>query len=158
MRLLFKHRFFSLGCSYDILDEGGNTVYTVRTKPGLPGRVVIFDAQNNELAFFRKRLFRSQYELYLDGWCAGTIRREFSFSHRKFSVDLNGWQVEGNFSGWKYTICDASGQTVATLSTAGWGWSTEKYMYVQDPNDTVRALMLALAIEMDISSEASSSD
>ena len=45
MRLLFKQRFLSWFDSYDIYDEGGNTVFTVEGKLSWGHRLEIHDAQ-----------------------------------------------------------------------------------------------------------------
>ena len=44
MRLLFKQRLFSWFDSYDIFDEEGNTVYTVKGELSWGHRLQIYDA------------------------------------------------------------------------------------------------------------------
>jgi hypothetical protein len=48
MKLLFKQRFFSWFDSYDIYDEAGNTVYTVKGELSWGHLLRIYDANGNE--------------------------------------------------------------------------------------------------------------
>ena len=58
MRLLFKQRLFSWFDSYDIYDEDGNTVYTVKGQLSWGHCMKIFDAHGNE----KKHYFDGSYE------------------------------------------------------------------------------------------------
>ena len=49
MKLLFKQRLFSWFDSYDIYDEFGNTVYVVKGQLSWGHKLVIYDADGNEL-------------------------------------------------------------------------------------------------------------
>lgn len=48
MKLLFKQRIFSWLDSYDIYNEAGETVYTVKGELGFGHRLRIYDARGNE--------------------------------------------------------------------------------------------------------------
>ena len=50
MKLLFKQRFFSWLDSYDIFDEAGNTVYTVKGQLAWGHCLKIFDANGYEVS------------------------------------------------------------------------------------------------------------
>jgi len=149
MKLLFKQRFFSWFDSYDIFDEGGNTVFTVKGQLSWGHRLVIFDAWDNELATVQQRVltFLPKFELYQDGQCVGCISKEFSFFQPRYNIDFNGWHVEGSFMEWDYTIYAPSGQVVATVSKELWNWTDTYVIDVQDPDDSLCALMLVLAID-----------
>ncbi len=149
MKLLFKQRFFSWFDSYDIYDEDGNTVFTVKGQLSWGHRLVIFDAWGNELATVQERVltFLPKFELYQNGNCVGCISKEFSLFHPRYDIDFNGWHVEGNFLEWDYTICAPSGQTVATVSKELFNWTDTYVIDVCDPDDSLCALMLVLAID-----------
>ena len=49
MKLLFKQKFFSWLDSYDVFDESGSTVYTVRGELAWGHQLRIYDAYGNEL-------------------------------------------------------------------------------------------------------------
>lgn len=149
MKLLFKQRFFSWFDSYDIFDEDGNTVFTVKGQLSWGHRLVIFDAWDNELATVQQRVltFLPKFELYQNGQCVGCISKELSFFQPRYNIDFNGWHVEGNFMEWDYTIYAPSGQVVATVSKELWNWTDTYVIDVQDPDDSLCALMLVLAID-----------
>ena len=55
MRLFFKQRFFSWFDSYDIYDEQGRTVYTVKGQLAWGHCLKIFDAAGNEIGTVQER-------------------------------------------------------------------------------------------------------
>ena len=57
MKLLFKQRFFSWFDSYDIYNEAGETVYTVRGQLAWGHRLKIFDCYNREVGTVQERVF-----------------------------------------------------------------------------------------------------
>ena len=66
MRLLFKQRFFSWFDSYDIYDESGNTVYTVKGELAWGHRLRIFDASGSEVGLLQQKVMvlLPKFEMY----------------------------------------------------------------------------------------------
>lgn len=149
MKLLFKQRFFSWFDSYDIYDEAGNTVFTVRGKLAWGHLLRIYDANDNEVGCIKEKIFTwlPRFEMYLGDSYIGSINKEFSFFRPKFNIDYNGWQVEGDWFEWKYTIQNSSGRDVAAVSKEIWNWTDTYVIDVYDPKDAIYALMLVLAID-----------
>lgn len=149
MRLLFKQRFFSWFDSYDIYDEMGNTVFTVRGDVAWGHLLRIYDALGNEVGYIKEKIFTwfPKFEMYLGNNYVGSINKEFSFFRPRFNIDYNGWQVEGNFFEWDYDITDRVGQRVATVNKELWNWTDTYVIDVYNPNDVLCALMLVLAID-----------
>jgi uncharacterized protein YxjI len=149
MRLLFKQRFFSWFDSYDIYDEMGNTVFTVRGELSWGHLLRIYDALGTEVGYIKERVFTwfPKFEMYLGNTYVGSINKEFSFFRPRFNVEYNGWQVEGNFFEWDYDIINVMGQRVATVNKELWNWTDTYVIDVYNPNDAVCALMLVLAID-----------
>ena len=149
MRLLFKQRFFSWFDSYDIYDEMGNTVFTVRGDVAWGHLLRIYDALGNEVGYIKEKIFTwfPKFEMYLGNNYVGSINKEFSFFKPRFNIDYNGWQVEGNFFEWDYDITDRIGQRVATVNKELWNWTDTYVIDVYNPNDVLCALMLVLAID-----------
>ena len=107
MRLLFKQRFLSWFDSYDIYDEEGRTAYTVEGKLSwghLP-----------------------RFALYAGEEYLGCIRKEFALFHPRFTLDCNGWEVEGSFLEWDYAVTDPAGRTVMAASKELLHW-TDTYV------------------------------
>ena len=57
MKLLFKQRFFSWFDSYDIYNEAGETVYTVKGQLSWGHCLKIYDAQDREIGTVKERIF-----------------------------------------------------------------------------------------------------
>ena len=56
MKLLFKQRFFSWLDSYDIFDETGDTLYTVKGQLSWGHCFRIFDAAGNDVGRVKQRI------------------------------------------------------------------------------------------------------
>ena len=149
MKLLFKQRFFSWFDSYDIYDEAGNTVYVVKGQLSWGHCLKIFDAAGNELGTVQERIFTflPKFELYLGTQYIGCISREFSFLKPRYQIDCNGWQVEGNWLEWDYSITGPAGTPVATITKEIWNWTDTYTIDVGDARDALCALMVVLAID-----------
>lgn len=149
MKLLFKQRFFSWFDSYDIFDEAGNTVYSVKGQLSWGHCLKIFDANDNEVGTIQERIFTllPKFEIYLGNQYVGCISKEFSFFTPKYNIDYNGWHVEGDFFEWDYYILDQSGQHIAEVSKQLFNWTDTYMIDVENSNDALCTLMLVLAID-----------
>ncbi len=149
MKLIFKQRFFSWFDSYDIYDENGYTLYTVKGQLSWGHLLKIFEPSGREAGMVRERIltFMPQFELYSDGDYIGRIRREFTLFRPRYAIDFNGWRVQGNFTEWDYSVTDAYGQMIATVSKQLFRWTDTYSIDVVDPCNALYVLMLVLAID-----------
>jgi len=149
MKLLFKQRLFSWFDSYDIYDENGNTMFVVKGQFSIGHLLKIFDANGNEIGFIKQKILTwlPKFEMYVGGECVGCIKKEFTFLKPRFSVDYNGWQVQGNWFEWDYNIVNGYGQIVASVSKQLLNLTDTYVIDVQNPQDALYALMLVLAID-----------
>lgn len=149
MRLLFKQRFFSWFDSYDIYNETGQTVFTVRGQLSWGHCLKIFDACGNEIGTVKERVLTwlPKFELYLGNQYVGCISKEFSFFRPRYNIDCNDWHIEGDFFEWDYNIVNPAGQRIATVSKELFQWTDTYVIDVQNPQDALCALMLVLAID-----------
>ena len=149
MKLLFKQRFFSWLDSYDIFDEAGNTVFTVKGQLSWGHLLRIYDADGKELGCIKERILSwvPKFEMYLGDSYVGSIKKEFTLFKPKFNVDYNGWKINGNWMEWNYSIEDYTGKEVATVSKEIWKLTDTYTIDVYDPKDAIYALMLVLAID-----------
>lgn len=149
MKLLFKQRFFSWFDSYDIYNEAGQTVYTVKGQLAWGHCLKIYDAVGNEIGTVKERVFTflPKFEMYLGDRYIGCISKEFTFFKPQFQIDCNGWFVDGDWLEWDYEIIDANGAHVASVSKELWNWTDTYVIDVSDPGDALCALMLVLAID-----------
>jgi uncharacterized protein YxjI len=149
MKLLFKQRLFSWFDSYDIYDEDGNSVYTVKGQLSWGHCLKIYDADAHEVGTIQERILTllPKFEVYLGNQYVGSISKEFSFFTPRFNIDYNGWHVEGDFFEWDYSILNQSGQQIAEVSKQLFNWTDTYVIDVQNPSDALGALMLVLAID-----------
>ena len=91
--------------------------------------------------------FLPKFDLYVRETCVGTICKEFTFLRPAFTLDFNGWQVSGSFMEWDYTITDAEGRQVATVSKELFHWTDTYVIDVAEEKDALYALMVVLAID-----------
>ena len=149
MKLLFKQRFFSWFDSYDIYNEEGDTVYTVKGAPSWGHRLIVCAALGNEIGTVREKVLSwlPKFEMFLGDRYIGRISKELTLFKPKFIIDCNGWQISGDWLEWDYTIQDSSGQTVATVSKEIWNWTDTYAIDVSDPQDALCVLMMVLAID-----------
>ena len=149
MKLIFKQRVFSWFDSYDIYDEAGNTVYTVKGALAWGHLLRIYDVNGNELGCIKEKIFTwlPKFEMYLGSSYIGSINKEFSFFKPKFNIDYNGWQVDGDWFEWEYSILNSAGQGVATVSKQLWNWTDTYVIDIVNSHDAIFALMLVLAID-----------
>ena len=149
MKLLFKQKFFSWFDSYDIYNEAGKTVYTVKGELAWGHLLKIYDAGGSEIGAVKEKVWTwlPKFEMYSGGQYIGCIRKEFTFFKPKFSIDCNGWQVDGDWLEWDYSILNASGQRIAGVSKEIWNWTDTYVIDVCHPQDAIGVLMLVLAID-----------
>ncbi|MDO4268131.1 MAG: LURP-one-related family protein [Eubacteriales bacterium] len=149
MKLLFKQRFFSWLDSYDIYDETGNVLYTVKGQLSWGHCLKIFDVAGREAGTVQERIFTflPKFEIYFGEEYAGCISKELSFFRPCYHIDFNGWSVTGDFMEWDYSICDEGGGLVATVSKELWHLTDTYMIDVVQEKDALGALMFVLAID-----------
>ena len=149
MRLLFKQRFFSWFDSYDIFDQTGNTVFTVKGELSWGHLLRIYDYSGKELGCIKQKIFTflPRFEMYLGSSYVGCISKELTFFRPRFNIDYNGWRIEGDWFEWDYTIVDSYGRGVARVSKDVWRFTDTYVIDVFEPRDALCALMVVLAID-----------
>lgn len=149
MKLIFKQRMFSWLSQYDIFNEAGETVYTVKGQLSWGHCFKIFDGQGQEIGMVKSRIWTWQpiFDIYRRDAVVGTIRKEISFWKPKYTIDFRGWQVEGNWTEWDYTIRDGQGYEVARINKMLWKMTDTYVIDVVNASDALDALLLVLAID-----------
>ena len=149
MKLLFRQRFFSWFDSYDIYDEAGRTVYTVEGKLSWGHRLEIYGPAGDHLGTVKEEVltFLPRFALYIGEEYLGCIRKEFTFFRPRFQLDCSGWQVEGNFLEWDYTVVDRAGGLVMQASKELFHWTDTYTLDIVRPEDALLCLMIVLAID-----------
>ncbi len=149
MKMLFKQRFFSWFDSYDIFDESGRTLYSVKGELSWGHLLRVYSADGRELGYIKERVLTwlPKFEIYISDVCVGSVKKELTFFRPRFMVDYNGWHVDGNFWEWDYSVTDASGGYIATVTKDLWRLTDTYLIDVYDPENALVTLMLVLAID-----------
>ena len=149
MKLLFKQRFFSWFDSYDIYDEKQNVVYVIKGQLSWGHCLKIFNASGREVGTVKERVFTwlPKFEIYEGERYIGCISKEFSFLKPRYNIDFNGWQVEGSFLEWDYSIIGSTGQEIATVSKELFRMTDTYVLDIVNPRDALPVLMFVLAID-----------
>ncbi len=149
MRLLFKQRFFSWFDSYDIYNEAGETVFTVKGELSWGHCLRVYDSDGRELGRIKEKVlsFLPQFEIYLKDEYIGRIKKQFTFFVPRFSIDFNGWSVEGNWLEWDYKILNSGGQIEAAVSKELFHLTDTYVIDVYDEEKALEVLMTVLAID-----------
>ena len=156
MKLLFKQRFFSWFDSYDIYDENNTPVFSVKGKLAWGHRLVVYDRNNNPVGEIRERILTllPAFEAYINDNYVGQIRKEFTLFRPKYNIDYMGWNVQGDFLGWDYTIQDNSGGYVASVSKELLRLTDTYVLDISNPNDALPVLLFALAMDAEKCSDS----
>lgn len=148
MRLNFKQRFFSWLDSYDIYDEDENIVFTVEGKLSWGHCLHINDAEGRHIGTLQEKVLTllPKFEIYIGDTYMGCIKKEFSFFRPQFTIECNGWEVEGEWLEWDYAIYDGERQ-VAVISKELFHFTDTYVIDVAEPGDVLGVLLVALAID-----------
>ena len=65
----------------------------------------------------------------------------------RYEIDCNGWQVDGDWLEWDYTIAAADGTPVAIVTKEVWKLTDTYVIEVNEPENALCALMVVLAID-----------
>ena len=149
MRLLFRQRMFSWFDSYDIYDEAGNTVYTVKGRMSWGHRLEIYDNLDRHVGTVQERVltFLPKFELYAGDRMIGEIRKELTFLRPKFTLDANGWSVDGDWLEWSYQVIDQAGRRVMSAEKQLLRMTDTYTMDIERDEDALLCLMIVLAID-----------
>jgi len=149
MKLLFRQRFISWFDSYDIYDENGNTVFTVKGQLSWGHCFKIFDKYENELGMVKQEIltFLPKFRLFVTNGPSGTLSRELVLFKPTYTLDFMGWKIRGNFWEWDYTIEDAMGNIIAAISKDFFHWTDTYIIDVAREEDALAALMVVISID-----------
>ncbi len=148
MRLLFKQRFtFGLD-TYDIYNEAGETVFTVKSRFAFARKLEIYDRSGYLLGTLVGKVFTflPTFEMYIGDRLAGTVQKRMTFFRPEFILDCNSWRVSGDFWEWNYSIVEDMGRAVATI-TQEFAWMDTYTLDIYDDADALAVLMIVIAID-----------
>ncbi|WP_124065413.1 LURP-one-related family protein [Clostridium sp. E02] len=124
-------------------------MYTVSGKPSWGHKLEVYNQSGEYLATLKEQIltFLPKYHIIVHDNIVGTITKEFTFFKPSFSVDCNGWHVEGDFFQWDYSILSAEDRTVARIEKQLFRLTDTYIIDVAEENDCLLALMVVLSID-----------
>lgn len=149
MKLLFKQRFFSWLDSYDIYDEAGQIVYTVKGQLSWGHLLKVFNNNKECIGTVKEKLvfWLPKFQIFLGNNYMGEIKKEFTFFKPRFKIDYNGWQLNGDFLGWNYEITDKFGNALAKITRQLWNFTDTYVIDILNPEDAIEVLLVVLALD-----------
>lgn len=149
MKLLFKQRLFSWLDSYDIYDETGNVVYTVKGQLSWGHKLHIYDAQGLHIGTIKEEVltFLPKFAMYVGDQYIGQIKKEFTFFKPSFILDYKDWKITGDFWNWDYEIVDRNSVVIGTISKEIFRVTDTYVLDIVDSNNALYVLMIVLAID-----------
>ena len=88
-----------------------------------------------------------RFALYEGERYIGQIKKVFTLFKPVYTLDVNGWTVEGDLFGWDYRVTDGQGRGVMQASKELMRWSDTYVIDVFDARNSLLALMIVLAID-----------
>jgi len=159
MTLYMKQQIFSWSDRFTIKDELGNDRYFVEGELFSWGhKLHVFDAHNREVAFIKQELFvfLPQFEVFVNGSLAVTVKRELSLFTPKYSLEGTDWTVEGDFWQHRYEITGPQGN-VASIAKALFTWGDSYQIDISGDADELLVLATVLAIDCVVADASRSS-
>ena len=149
MQLYLKQRIFTWFDSFDIYHEDGSVAYTVQGQLSWGHKLEVLDAEGRYLGMVRERAltFLPQFEMYQGDEYLGCIYREFTILRSRFTLDYQGWSLDGDILGWDYELRDMQGRTVATIAKELWRLGDTYVLDIERPEDAFYVVMAVLAID-----------
>ncbi len=148
MRYYIKQKVFSWSDTYHIYDESENSVYFVEAELFRIGHVLHLYRHDREVGCIRQRLFSflPVFELEIDGCVVGRMEKKFSFFHPSYSLDCQGWTVEGDLFGWNYSVYSGE-KEIMSIGKDVLSWGDAYEIEIVDPEQEILGLMIVLAID-----------
>lgn len=154
MKLYMKQKVFSWTDQFSIYDEQMNEKYYAHAAFGFLHHVEV--EKNNQVIGHveqQLRLFLPEFIFYLHGKVLGSITREFRFFANDYSLDFNGWYVEGDWLGMDYRLFDRNGRTVMVFTKEWLTWGDTYVLDIRQEEYEDICVMIAIAIDCAICSQ-----
>lgn len=149
MELLFRQRMLSWLDSYDIYDERGRTVYTVKGVVSWGHKLKIYDAHGRQVGMVKEKKLTllPRFLLYEGGDKVGSLRKKVTMLRPRFKLDFRNWDIDGDVWEWNWRIEDGRGDTVMRAHKKLLSFTDTYVMDIRDPRDALHCLMVVLAID-----------
>jgi len=148
VKLYIKQKVFSWTDKFTVKDEDGYDRYDVRGEFSFAKKLHVYTADGQEAAYIEGRLFSwmPRYMVYVGGTQIAEVVKEFTFFRPRYRVDGPGWAVDGDFWAHDYEILQG-GRTVGTIRKEWMTWGDCYELSIENSEDEISVLAIALAID-----------
>lgn len=150
MKLLIKQRFFSLTDTFDVFDEMENPKYFIKAEFfSFCHNISIYDkATERRLGGIKEKIFNfmPKFDLEIGGRFIGTIRKEFTFFKPKYHIDIDNWNVEGDFMSWDYDVKKGNDLEMS-ISKEIFNFTDTYVINILKPENELLGLLIVLTID-----------
>ena len=145
--------------AFNVYSDYEKVAYTVKGEfTSIKRHLHIFDVNGKEVATVKEKLFSMRPSAIVEanpvdivfeinGKKIGKMNSKWSIGKRKFNLDFNDWNVEGNFVGWKYKILSGE-NTIADISMKLLYWGDTYVVSYDETQNPLLVLMIVLAIDV----------
>ena len=161
MKLYMRQKVFSWADRFTIKDESGADKYFVEGELFSWGKKLhVSDAYGNEVAFIQQKVFSllPRFFVFINDRQVAEIVKEFSFFRPRYSIEGQGWEIEGSFMAHDYVITQ-QGRPIVTIHKEWMTWGDCYELDIVSEQDEIIALAVVLAIDcvMDADNTAAAS-
>ena len=105
-------------------------------------------ASGREVGLIQEKVLRifKEFEITINGFSQGIIKKQFSLFRPKYNVDYKGWRLEGDFLQWNYDVYEQS-RLVVHISKQLFRWGDTYVLDIANDADEIPALMVAIAMD-----------
>ena len=157
--LLLNQKQFTWVDRFNVYSDYEKVAYTVKGEfTSIKHHLHIFDVNGKEVATVKEKLFSMRPSAIVEanpvdivfeinGKKIGKMNSKWSIGKRKFNLDFNDWNIEGNFVGWKYKILSGE-KTIADISMKLLYWGDTYVVSYDETQNPLLVLMIVLAIDV----------
>lgn len=147
--LYIKQKVFSLREKFTVKDEHENDVYFIEgSLMKIPKTFSIKDTQEKEVALITKKTFSllPTFFVEIEGQKMITIKKEFTFLRSRYTIDVAGITVQGNWWDMDFQVLQR-GKLVGKVSKKWFSWGDSYQMQIFD--DAMETALISLVVALD---------
>lgn len=147
--LYIKQKVFSLNEKFNVKNEKEEDVYFVEGSfMKIPKTFSVKGQTNDEVARITKKTFTflPKFLVEVGGQEIVTIKKEFSFFKARYTMDLPGMEVEGNWLDMEFQVYQ-HGELIGEVSKEWFSWGDSYKLQIL--KEDMETLLLALVIAID---------
>ncbi|WP_273833647.1 LURP-one-related/scramblase family protein [Guptibacillus sedimenti] len=148
-QLYMKQKVFSLSGKYTVKDQQENDRYYVEGSfMQVPKTFSIMNTSREEVALIEKKAFTllPKFFVEVNGQEILTIKKEFSFLKARYTIDMEGIEVNGNWWDMDFQVLQ-DGEIIAKVGKEWFTWGDSYKVQILD--DEMETIIIALVVAID---------